>query len=695
MGKVKSRGKTCKRCNVRYGRWARLRRLTEADLSEMPTELKGLFTKGDLLCKKCFGSQNTTLPHPTLKGKMSNKKEDSSSVSDNDLDSPPEKKVKLDIPSAQTSSVMCVVCQKSRRRNSSVKLTKLSPKQRVNIFIKTGFIVKEGARVCVTHVSGDALKDGCYSKITSVSDSAELENSEMAQILNELREIANKKSHALDFDNDNAMTDEDYIRLTGITKFQFHIVHDSLSSLRSTSSRSTRTALALLLVKLRTGLSLAVLSTLFGVKKGTCSKAIHSARVSLMANFVPQYLGLSHIERHTVNKDHTTEFARVLFAESKEDVTIAVADGTYIYIEKSGDYSFQRRSYSVHKGRPLVKPMMLVATDGYILTVLGPYLADGKNSDAKITEHMLKSNSEDIRNWFCEGDVLIVDRGFRDVTELLNECGIKTEMPHFLQKSEKQHTTEEANESRLVTKVRWVVESANGRIKQWRALSHVLPNSQVPFAGDYVRIVCSLCNAFRPPLVTSLESDAVMAKRMMTLAKSPNRLQQKVTDNKWDKRRTIWKTMDASEMPDFPQLNENELRDLTMGVYQIRQAKSYTKEHQTKEGKYEILVNKEQDGILKAQIRSRHTSSKTYNLWIEHNANLNPITGWFCTCKSGARVVGCCAHIASVLWYLGFERHQPASKYSKANDKYMSSLSDAAAEVWDCISHSSDESDIE
>ena len=51
------------------------------------------------------------------------------------------------------------------------------------------------------------------------------------------------------------------------------------------------------LVKLRTDLSLALLSTLFGVKKITCSMAIHSARVSLMSNFVPKYLGLSHIER--------------------------------------------------------------------------------------------------------------------------------------------------------------------------------------------------------------------------------------------------------------------------------------------------------------------------------------------------------------------------------------------------------------
>ena len=324
-----------------------------------------------------------------------------------DQELPPEKKIKLDIPTAQSSSVKCVVCQKNRRTNSSAKLTKLSPKQRVSIFIKTGIIVNEGTRVCASHINADALKDDCYGKITSVSDSVNVESHEIGQLLNELREIANKKSNGLNFDNDDAMTDEDYTRLTGITKDQFNIVHESLSSLRSTLSRSTRTALAMLLVKLRTGLSLAVLSTLFGVKKVTCSKAIHSARVSLMSHFVPKHLGLSHIERSKVNADHTTEFARVLFADSQTDVAIAVADGTYIYIEKSGDYAFQRRSYSVHKGRPLVKPMMLVATDGYILTVLGPYLADGKNSDAKITEHMLKTTVKILEIGLAKGMFLL------------------------------------------------------------------------------------------------------------------------------------------------------------------------------------------------------------------------------------------------------------------------------------------------
>ena len=38
-----------------------------------------------------------------------------------------------------------------------------------------------------------------------------------------------------------------------------------------------------------------------------------------------------------------------------------------------------------------------------ILSVLGPYLTDGRNSDAKITENMLKSNAENVVDWFYEG----------------------------------------------------------------------------------------------------------------------------------------------------------------------------------------------------------------------------------------------------------------------------------------------------
>ena len=94
-----------------------------------------------------------------------------------------------------------------------------------------------------------------------------------------------------------------------------------------------------------------------------------------MTSFVSKYLSLSHIGRIDGINKHTT-FANILFGETNVDV--AIADGTYIYIKKRGNYSFQRRSYSIHKGQPLLKPILLEAIDRYILTVMDPYLADGK-----------------------------------------------------------------------------------------------------------------------------------------------------------------------------------------------------------------------------------------------------------------------------------------------------------------------------
>ena len=56
----------------------------------------------------------------------------------------------------------------------------------------------------------------------------------------------------------------------------------------------------------------------------------------------------------------------------------------------------------------------------------------------------------------------------------------------------------------------------------------------------------------------------------------------------------------------------------------------------------------------KAQIQYRHTPGKTYNLLVEYMQGLNPNTGWYCGCRSGARNVEYCAHVAFVLWYLGY-----------------------------------------
>ena len=68
--------------------------------------------------------------------------------------------------------------------------------------------------------------------------------------------------------------------------------------------------------------------------------------------------------------------------------------------------------------------------------------------------------------------------------------------------------------------IRWVVESANSRIKRYKYLDKVLPTSQVPFIGEFVRIVCAISNKYFPPLTgsTSSEEDEALADHMKELS---------------------------------------------------------------------------------------------------------------------------------------------------------------------------------
>ena len=80
-------------------------------------------------------------------------------------------------------------------------------------------------------------------------------------------------------------------------------------------------------------------------------------------------------------------------------------------------------------------------------------------------------------------------------------------MPAYLQKNEKQHSVKEANESRLVTKIRWVVESVNGVIKTWKYFDQVVLNINIPHIKQDFRLVCALINKFRPPCISDKAGD--------------------------------------------------------------------------------------------------------------------------------------------------------------------------------------------
>lgn len=70
-----------------------------------------------------------------------------------------------------------------------------------------------------------------------------------------------------------------------------------------------------------------------------------------------------------------------------------------------------------------MKPMIIVSTTGYFVSVLGPYIA--RNNDATILNHIMRSKLEDIRSWVQEDDICVVDRGFRDSLDYLEQMKIK------------------------------------------------------------------------------------------------------------------------------------------------------------------------------------------------------------------------------------------------------------------------------
>ncbi|EFN63420.1 hypothetical protein EAG_13279, partial [Camponotus floridanus] len=221
------------------------------------------------------------------------------------------------------------------------------------------------------------------------------------------------------------------------------------------------------LCKLRQGLSDEFLKVIFHYpSRQTVSLTIQTVRRSLMQRFVPQNIGFQAITRNEFIERHVTDFANGLYnPQSNEPRIIAYIDGTYAYIHKSSNFRILRQSYCRHKGRHLVKPALIVAPDGYILTIQGPYFSDSRNNDAEMLRNEYARDGDAMRAWFQDGDIFVVDRGYRDTMPMLEALGIHVKMPPILEPGQRQFSTEQANKSRLVTKTRWIIEARNDHIK--------------------------------------------------------------------------------------------------------------------------------------------------------------------------------------------------------------------------------------
>ena len=139
--------------------------------------------------------------------------------------------------------------------------------------------------------------------------------------------------------------------------------------MRNSRVRSIRVALAAFLIKMRLGVSDRVLRAIFRLKnKRTVSRIVHEVAEALSKDFSPYNLGFQHIERDTVLRYHQISVASQLMA-GHDDQLIIVMDSTYLYLQKSSNNEFQRRSFSMHKHRNLTKLMIVTATVYIFVTI--------------------------------------------------------------------------------------------------------------------------------------------------------------------------------------------------------------------------------------------------------------------------------------------------------------------------------------
>ena len=98
----------------------------------------------------------------------------------------------------------------------------------------------------------------------------------------------------------------------------------------------------------------------------------------------------------------------------------------------------------------------------------------------------------------------------------MEDLGLNVFLPSFLN-GRRQFTSSEANQSRHETKLRWVVEAVNARIKQFKYFSNTIQNSSLPFLEQHLLITCAMINRYQSPIKTNHQNDLDIAQKMAAL----------------------------------------------------------------------------------------------------------------------------------------------------------------------------------
>ncbi|XP_058810427.1 uncharacterized protein LOC131675459 [Phymastichus coffea] len=673
---TKQRYKNCIRCNLNERKSTGYKRFIQSQsvVDDLKKCLNVDAEIDDFICSKCYAVFSCTRSRLTKEeATTTNQSEDrvsqsfsqlsvssTNSSQQTDPGDPPilfterkiieEDEIELPIPRCIATHKYCCICRKD------CNLMAVPMEARLQVFTMRNIFIPAGNRCCKDHFIKKRLYEEVMNNIIATSNVSSMKASDVSNFLQKFRIDVDKE--LTDKVGDFSLPENRLIIFTGLTWENLFELRAMMTSLRNSDSRNVTQAIVVFLFKLRTGNSNNVISSVLGLER---PEQVSDFSASVLESFekdvLPSRFGIKAANRQYLIENHTAPVAKLLHDLNDSQL-------------KSTNNEYQRKSYSGQKKAPLCKPFTICTTNGYIVDMLGPYYANV--NDAKILEDIF-NDPEGLVTLLRPGDKFFLDRGFRDVICKLTVMGYEGLMP-ALKGQRKQLTATEGNNSRMVTIVRWVVEAVHGvNSQKYKLLHNQFDNKMIPHAGTYCRIACFLINLFGKRFVSSISSSEEVVNLMKRKKDTGNSLAEEAESGRWSRRKTKFMKLTSNDILDFPEMTEEDLKIFFTGTYQLSQAISYLAELIDEEGRVNIDYLKESSSVLKIQVRSRHISAKTYNCYIEYTPNsigYGGVKRYYCECANGMRTVGCCSHIASVIYFLSHARYlskiiRPTEKLTK------------------------------
>ena len=365
----------------------------------------------------------------------------------------------------------CFICP------STSNLKDIPIEARLQVFLKRRILVPKRNRCCKQHLMNGWLNEDEINNIIIESDKCEIELSDIAKFMDLL---ASNSLNIKDKINKRLMPQCQLYALTAHSWEDIDHLQSLMTYMKNTNKRSVIQAIVTFLCKLRTGNVNKVIAVFSGMdSEKMVGSNIDSVIKSFEVDILPYRFGYQSITRDFLINERTSPVVKNLL--DCQNNLIIICDGTYNL--------YQKNSYSGNKKTTLCKLFTICTTDGFIIDVPGPYNVNENN--ATILNEILNQN-DGLSVLLQPGDYFVLDNGFRDVVPILKKRGFNVLIPNLEEKN-----IEPTNDSRLATKIHWVVKAVHAEIGQkYKLLHNQFENKSLPRIAAYCRIAFFLHNEF-------------------------------------------------------------------------------------------------------------------------------------------------------------------------------------------------------